>query len=137
MRSPERGLRAALALLALSAAAVGLPATIAPRAFYDSWPLGRAWVSALPSYNEHLVSDVGGFYLAFAVLFAWAAFRPSRQLVVPVCVAWAVAAALHLVFHVTHTDGLTTGDAVAEIAGLALVLLLPLAAHRMARHART
>lgn len=136
-RVPERRLRAALALLALSAAAVGLPATIAPRAFYDSWPLGRDWVSALPAYNEHLVGDVGGFYLAFAVLFAWAAIRPSRPLVVPLCVAWAVAAALHLVFHATHTGGLATGDVVVELGGLALVLLLPVVALRMARHART
>lgn len=134
------GVRVAMGLLAVSAAAVGLPATIAPRGFYDSWPLGRDWVSALPAYNEHLVGDVGGFYLAFAVLFAWAAIRPSRQLVVPLCVAWAVAAALHVVFHIAHTDGLSTGDAVAEIAGLVLVLLVPLAvlvALRMARHART
>jgi hypothetical protein len=140
MRAPERGLRAALVLLSLSAAGVGLPATIAPHAFYDSWPLGRSWVGALPAYNEHLVGDVGGFYLAFAVLFAWAALRPSRQLVVPLCVAWAVAAALHLVFHATHLDGLATGDAVAELAGLGFVLLLPVAALvalRMPRHART
>jgi hypothetical protein len=94
-------------------------------------------VSALPAYNEHLVRDVGGFYLAFAVLFAWAAIRPSRELVVPLCVAWAVAATLHLAFHAAHTDGLSTGDAVAEIGGLVAVILLPLAALRMARHART
>jgi hypothetical protein len=116
-----------MALLALSAAAVGLPATIAPHDFFASWPLGREWVGALPAYNQHLVGDVGGFYLAFAVLFAWAAIRPSRQLIVPLCAAWAVAAALHLVFHAAHTDGLSTGDAVAELAGLALVLALPLA----------
>ena len=62
------GVRVAMGLLAVSAAAVGLPATIAPHAFFASWPLGREWVSALPAYNQHLVGDVGGFYLAFAVL---------------------------------------------------------------------
>ena len=30
-------------------------------------------------YNEHLIHDVGDFYLAFTILFAWAAWRPSRD----------------------------------------------------------
>jgi hypothetical protein len=130
-------IRAAMALLAVSAAAVGLPATLAPHSFYDSWPLGLSWVAALPAYNQHLVGDVGGFYLAFAVLFAWAAVRPSRQLVVPLCAAWAVAAVLHLVFHAAHTDGLSTGDVVAELGGLVLVLVVPLAALAALRQSRT
>lgn len=121
-------IRWAMGLLALSAAAVGLPATFTPHDFYASWPLGLSWVGALPAYNEHLVTDVGGFYVAFAVLFTWAAVRPSRQLVVPLCTAWAVAAALHLGFHIAHTDDLSTGSVVAEIGGLVLVLALPLAA---------
>jgi hypothetical protein len=121
-------IRWAMALLAVSAAAVGLPATLTPHDFYSSWPLGRSWVELLPPYNEHLIGDVGGFYVAFAILFAWAAVRPSRQLMVPLCVAWSVAAALHLVFHATHLDGFSTGDAIAEVGGLALVLALPFAA---------
>jgi hypothetical protein len=127
-RAAERGLRAALALLALSSAATGLPAVLVPRTFYDDFPFVASWVDRLPPYNEHLVTDVGGFYLAFAVLFAWAALRPARALVVPLCLAWAVAAALHLRFHLAHLDALPTGDAIAQSGGLALVLLLPLAA---------
>lgn len=117
--------RIALWCLAVSAAAVGLPATIAPRSFYDGWPFGRGWVELLPPYNQHLIGDVGGFYLAFALLFAWAAVTLRRELVVPLCVAWSLAALLHFIFHVTHLDGFTTGDAVAQTGGLALVLILP------------
>jgi hypothetical protein len=120
--------RAALALLAVSAAATGLPAALAPRRFYDGFPFVASWVDRLPPYNEHLVTDVGGFYLAFAVLFAWAAVRPHRALVVPLCVAWSVAAAIHLAFHVTHLHGFGTADAVVQTAGLVLVLAIPLAA---------
>jgi hypothetical protein len=119
------GLRVALGLLAVSAASVGLPATFVPRRFYDDFPFVASWVDRLPPYNAHLVTDVGGFYLAFAVLFAWAAWRPRRELVVPLCVAWALAAMLHLRFHVTHLSGFPTADAIAEIASLALVLALP------------
>jgi hypothetical protein len=120
--------RAALALLAVSAAATGLPAALVPRRFYDGFPFVASWVDRLPPYNEHLVTDVGGFYLAFAVLFAWAALRPHRALVVPLCVAWSVAAAIHLAFHVTHLDGFGAADAIGQTAGLVLVLALPLAA---------
>lgn len=122
------GLRVALGLLALSAAYVGVPAAFVPRRFYTDFPFAASWVDLLPPYNQHLVADVGGFYLAFAVLFAWAAARPSRELVIPLCAAWAIAAALHLLFHVTHLEGFGTADAIAQTASLALVLLLPFAA---------
>jgi hypothetical protein len=117
--------RVALWCLAVSAAAVGLPASIAPRSFYDGWPFGRGWVELLPPYNQHLIGDVGGFYLAFAVLFAWAAVTLRRELVVPLCVAWSLAALLHFLFHVTHLDDFAAGDAIAQTAALALVLILP------------
>ena len=97
-------------------------------AFYDDFPLGRAWVEMLPPYNEHLVSDVGGFYLAFALLFAWAAVSLQRALVVPLYTAWILAALLHFEYHVTHLDGWDVGDAVAQTVVLALVLIVPVAA---------
>jgi hypothetical protein len=122
------GLRVSLGLLALSSLATGLPAAVVPRTFYDDFPFVASWVDRLPPYNQHLVTDVGAFYLAFALLFAWAAVRPSRALVVPLCVAWALAAAIHLLFHATHLRGFPTADAIAEIGGLAVVLVLPFAA---------
>ena len=68
-------LRAALALVALANAITGVQAVAAPRAFYDGFPFGRGWVAELPPFNAHLTTDVGGFFLAFAVLFGWAAVR--------------------------------------------------------------
>ncbi len=118
-------LRVILVALALSAAGPGLQGTIAPHSFYTGFPFGRGWVELLPPYNEHLIRDVGGFYLAFTVLFAWAAVTLARQLVVPLAVAWSVAALLHFGYHLAHHDGLSTGDAIAELTGLAAVLVLP------------
>jgi hypothetical protein len=127
-----RALRAIAAVslwwLAAISAFIGLLAALAPRAFYDDFPLGRAWVEMLPPYNEHLVSDVGGFYIAFALLFAWAAVSLQRALVVPLCTAWILAALLHFEYHVTHLDGWDLGDAVAQTVLLALVLVVPVAA---------
>ena len=96
-----------------------------PRTFYDDFPFLAHWVELLPPYNEHLVTDVGGLYLGFAVLFAWAAWTLDRTLVRAVCVAWLLTATIHLIFHAGHLAGFGTADAVAEIVSLALLLLPP------------
>jgi hypothetical protein len=120
--------RVALWFLAAEAALVAAPALLAPRYFYDSFPLGASWVDKLPPFNAHLISDVGGFYLAFALLFAWAAITLRRPLVVPLCISWTIAAVVHFVYHATHLDGFDTADAVAQTVGLGLVVALPLIA---------
>lgn len=117
--------RGALLALFLAALTIGLTATVAPRTFYDDFPFVTAWVSLLPPYNEHLVTDVGGLYLGFAVLFAWAARTLERTLVRAVCAAWLLTATLHLVFHAGHLEGFGTADAIAELASLALLLIPP------------
>jgi hypothetical protein len=118
--------RTALSCLALSALSVGVPAAFAPRSFYDDFPFaGTHWVALLPPYNQHLITDVGGLQLAFGLLFAWAALRPRRELVVPVCAAWALSQGLHLAFHVTHLDGFSVSDAAGQTLALALVVALP------------
>lgn len=127
MKSP-RAARAALVVLALAAASIGITATVAPRTFYDDFPFLDHWVDLLPPYNEHLVTDVGGFYLGFTILFAWSAWKLQRDLVRAVCVAWLVVAALHLLFHATHLDGFTTADAIGELTSLALLLAPPVVA---------
>ena len=129
-------LRVTLACLALSAAVPGLLATISPTAFYEGFPFGRGWVQMLPPYNEHLIHDVGNYKLAFAILFAWAAWRPSRELVVPLASAWSVAALLHAGYHALNLDGFGAADAVALIALLASVLALPVLAIVLTRRER-
>ena len=124
MRSPKSA-RVALGLLLISALTIGLTAAVVPRTFYDDFPFLTRWVELLPPYNEHLVTDVGGLYLGFAVLFAWAAWTLERTLVQAVCVAWLLTATLHLFFHAGHLEGFGTADAVAEIASLALLLVPP------------
>src|SRR4029077_5684580 len=104
MRSSALAL-VSLAILLLSAASIGLIATLAPHTFYDDFPFFSHWVDLLPPYNEHLVTDVGGLYLGFAVLFAWAAWTLQPTLVRAACSAWLLTEALHLGFHATHLGG--------------------------------
>jgi hypothetical protein len=117
--------RAMLVLLCLYALVLGTLAAFAPHTFYDDFPFFSHWVELLPPYNEHLVTDVGGLYLALAVIFAWAAWSLQRTLVRAACTGFLVAAVLHLVFHAGHLEGFGTVDGVAEIAALASLLLPP------------
>jgi hypothetical protein len=52
--------RTGLAVLCVSQAWLAVWALLAPRSFYDDFAGGgRAWVSLLGPYDEHLVRDVG------------------------------------------------------------------------------
>jgi len=120
-----RLVRAALGLLFASSLLIGLTAFALPRTFYDDFPFLAHWVNLLPPYNEHLITDVGGLYLGFAVLFGWAAWTLDRVLARAVCVAWILTAGLHLIFHASHLDGFDAADATGEILTLALLLVPP------------
>lgn len=124
MRAPRLA-RGALALACAYSLFLGAIAAFAPRAFYDHFPFIGDYVAMLPPYNEHLVTDVGGLYLGFAIVLGWAAWRPERNLVLAAASGFILATVLHLVFHATHLDGFDTADAVGEIAGLASLLLPP------------
>ncbi len=117
--------RAALAILCLAAASIGIPATLAPHTFYADFPFYAHWVELLPPYNEHLVTDVGGLYLGFAVLFAWATWTVQPTLVRAASTAWLLTAAIHLAFHATHLDDFGAADAIGELTSLAVLLAPP------------
>lgn len=115
----HRWIRIGLLYLAAGAALIGPWALFAPQSWFDDFPgVVGPWAGALPPYNEHLVRDVGAFYTGFAFLFLWAARRPARALVVPVCWAWVIVQVPHLVFHAAHDEGLSRGDWWLEVFGL-------------------
>jgi MFS family permease len=127
--SPKRRrvLRAGIAVMAVTPALVGIWATVAPRGFYRDFPgAGQSWVALVGPYDEHLVRDVGALYLGALVLLVLAWVWLDRRLVQAALISYAVAALPHLVYHLTALDGFRAGDAVAEIAGLALNVVLPL-----------
>jgi hypothetical protein len=126
-REQRRRLRGGIAVLAFTPALVGIWATVTPRGFYDDFPgAGHTWVSALGPYDEHLVRDVGALYLGSLVLLVLAWVWLERRLVQAALLSYVVAALPHLIYHLTALEGFSTGDAVAEIAGLALNVVLPL-----------
>jgi len=120
------------AILAVTAVYVGAWAELAPRSFYDSFPgFGHRWVSAAGPYNEHLVRDVGGLYLALLLVSLWAVVRSRGEIFALAGCAWLVFSVPHFVFHMAHLDGFGAADKAGNVVSLggtivlAALLLLP------------
>lgn len=120
--SARAALRVGLLLLVVLQSAAGIWGLLTPRSFYENaW-----WVALLPPYNEHLVSDVGAFNLAMAVLIGAAAVVLERRMVVVAMATYLTSTVPHLVFHSTHLEGFPATAAVAQTATLAVTVVLPL-----------
>ena len=123
----RRLIRVVLAYFAITGLMVSAWALVAPRGFYDDFPLGSAeWVSVLPPYNEHLVRDYASALLGLTVLAATAAVLMERRLVQVTLVVLFVGVAPHLAYHLTTTESYSTTDNMLSLGGLALQSILPL-----------
>ncbi|GAA4144265.1 hypothetical protein GCM10022251_03530 [Phytohabitans flavus] len=106
----------------------GVPATVAPRWFYDTFPgLGHAWTAAYPPYNVHLVTDLGATFTAFGVLLLLAAWLADRKVTAVVLCGVLVFSSLHLAFHLRNHGELGGVDLVASLAALLTGVVLPAA----------
>lgn len=123
---------AATGVLTASASYVGSWASIAPRSFYDDFPgLNRMWVGGDGPYNEHLVRDVGGLYLALAAAGLLALLWREPHLTTLLGAGWTAFSLPHLAYHGRHLGEMDTLDAVGNVVTLggtlvlALLLLVP------------
>jgi alkylhydroperoxidase family enzyme len=104
----------------------GIWATLAPRSFYDDFPLPvGGWVSALPAYNEHLMRDVGGLFLATGLFMVVAGMRLERRLVVLALVSYLLFSVPHAIFHYFNLEPYGAGDAIGNAIALAATVVLP------------
>lgn len=127
MKQPQVA-RAALLVLCAYCLFIGFVAVAAPHTFYDDFPFLAHWVDKLPPYNAHLITDVGGLYIGFAVVVGLAAWRLERGLVIAACAGFLTVSVPHLLFHATHLGGFGTVDAIGEMAALGSLLVPPLLA---------
>ncbi|RPF31953.1 hypothetical protein [Streptomyces sp. TLI_185] len=74
------------------------------------------WVSLLPLRNEHLLRDLGGSNLAFAVVLCAAVVTMERRLVVTALVAYPTAGVPHRVFHAGHLEPLSAASGAGLMA---------------------
>ncbi len=127
MRRPELA-RGALLVLCAYCLFIGFVALAAPHTFYDDFPFLAHWVDKLPPYNGHLITDVGGLYVGFAVVIGLAAWRLERSLVIAACAGFLTVSVPHLLYHATHLGGFDELNGIAEIAALISLLIPPLVA---------
>jgi AhpD family alkylhydroperoxidase len=120
-------IRFLLAALGLPQVGIGLWALVAPHGFYDQFPTGQGWVSALGPFDEHLVIDVGALFVAIGVLAILAAAWLRRPLVIAAAVAWLLFSVPHTIWHLTDLGPLSAGDAIANVVTLAWTIVAPLA----------
>lgn len=122
--------RVLLWILALSGLTVGVQALFAPRYFYDEFVFGRGWVAMDGPFNEHVIRDVGAFYLAVTVITFVALAMRNPLAARLAALAWLVFSIPHGVYHLAHLAHVDAVDAVGIVAGtfgpavLALVVLL-------------
>lgn len=128
-------LRLLLWVLAVPNLVTGVWAAFSPRSFYDDFPgaFGREWVAPDGPFNEHLVRDVGGLFLALGIVTVIAAVTLSLPLVRAVAVASLVFAAIHLGYHVRHLDPFDGTDSAAIITSLAFGPVLAVVVLLLAR----
>lgn len=103
----------------------GLYALIAPRSFYEDFPFGRGWVAALPEYSEHLVRDVGGLFLATAVVLLAAAVYLERRLVAIALISFLAFSLPHSIFHAFNLEPYSTADLLGNAIGLGAMVVVP------------
>lgn len=121
--------KAILLYLAIANTAPGTWALFWPRNFYDSFPgFGRTWVSVDGPYNEHLVRDVGAFFLALAVLCFLTVALPRLITVRATAICLLVFNVPHLWYHLRHLHMLPfidqVGNAVTLSVNVALLIIL-------------
>jgi hypothetical protein len=124
-RLPATPYRFGLLAVAFAQLGVSIQALLAPKSFYEDFPFGRGWVQAYPSYNDHLIYDYGAYTLGALVALVIAAIWLDRRVVQVATASWLVSATIHLVNHVVTVGRYSTGDAVANIAGLLLFVVIP------------
>ena len=124
-RLPAKPYRLGLLLIAFAQLGVSLQALLAPKSFYEDFPFGRGWPEAYPEYNDHFIYDYAAFTLGALVALVIAAIWLDRRVVQVATASWLVGATIHFINHVVTVDRYSTGDAVANLAGLLLFVAVP------------
>ncbi|WP_158887439.1 hypothetical protein [Amycolatopsis anabasis] len=120
--------RVLLIALGVSIAVAGVWAQFFPASFYPDFPGFRsAWISLDGPFNEHLIRDVGGLFLALCVLSLGAAVIGSTAAARLAALAWLAYSVPHFGYHVTHLHHFETVDRVLIAATTAAIVVLPLA----------
>ena len=130
---PVRWVQITLLYFGLTNAFSGVWALFMPHSFYDSFPgFGRVWVAIDGPYNQHLIQDVGGFFLALSVLSFLALLAPRLVSARATAICLLTFNLPHLLYHLKHLHMLQFIDQLGNVVtlSLAVLLLIPLLLHQ-------
>lgn len=113
--------RIGLGILVAVQLGTGLWQLLLPESFYSDFPT----VDLAPPYNEHLMRDFGGANVAIGVIVLAVAVWFEKRYVQLVLLAYLAFSIPHLIFHMTHLHGATTGDVVFQVLALGGAVVLP------------
>jgi hypothetical protein len=103
----------------------GIWITLSPTSFYDDFPLGRGWAEALPAYNEHLMRDVGGLFMATGLVLVVAGLWLERRVVMLALGSYLLFAIPHTIYHLLNLEPYGAGDAIGNVIALGATVVLP------------
>lgn len=116
--------RVILAITALFGFYVGIWAEFFSRAFFTSFPgFGLHWISMMGAYDEHLISDVGSFYLALTAVSIAGIIARAATAGRIAGLGWTVFGVFHFAFHITHLVG-SPADKAGNVVSLGLSVIL-------------
>ncbi|GAB3997003.1 hypothetical protein GCM10028807_41030 [Spirosoma daeguense] len=114
-----------LLYFAITNSVPGIWALFFPYEFYAHFPgFGHTWVSVDGPYNEHLIRDVGAFFMAITTLCVLALRQPLLIKATAICLL--VFNVPHLLYHLQHLHMLPPIDQVGNVVVLSLAALLPI-----------
>ncbi len=124
-RRAEKRVRLGLLFLAAAAFFPGIWALFAPRSFFRDFPgFGISWIQSFPRYNEHLIQDVGGFYVGFGALLLAAAVIMDRRLTQVALIAWLAFDIPHFILHLVDSD-LSRWSDLTQAVAIGVTVLIP------------
>lgn len=110
----------------LGQGALGAWSYLWPHGFYTGFPYpGSGWLTALGSFDGHIVRDLGTSWIALAMIGAWAARRGPAESLRVTLAAFVVAGGLHLAYHTTTFARFDPGSAIAQAVSLVALLIIP------------
>ena len=122
---PRGSKRLILLVLGVPNVVAGAWAILSPVGWYEDFP---GWsprlVSALPPFNEHLVSDSGSGLLASGLLALMGAWCLRRDVTVVATLGYLAFALPHAVFHLRHPAADLANTAVLWLAVLLVIVVL-------------
>jgi hypothetical protein len=122
MNTPFR--RLLLLVTAVLGLFIGAWAEFFSRSFYDSFPgLGFHWISEMGPFNDHLISDIGSFYLALTAITVGGLLARTDLPGRIAGLGWSVFGVLHFIYHAAHLMG-SLADKVDNLIGLGISAVL-------------